>query len=113
MTDFDFGDVILVPFPFTDQSAAKQRPAVVVSSTRYHDERPDVILMAITSQLRSPQPPLDLAIAEWKTAGLLKASAIKPVITTAERTLVRRKLGRLGEADRRSLEQLLRLILGS
>ena len=29
MTVYNFGDVILVPFPFTDQSQAKQRPAVV------------------------------------------------------------------------------------
>ena len=28
---FDFGDVVLVPFPFTDQSGTKKRPAVVVS----------------------------------------------------------------------------------
>lgn len=34
----NFGDVILVPFPFTDQSQSKQRPAVVVSSLRYHAE---------------------------------------------------------------------------
>jgi len=54
MTIYSFGDVILVPFPFTDQSQAKQRPAVVVSSARYNTERPDLILMAITSQVRSP-----------------------------------------------------------
>lgn len=28
---FDFGDVVLVPFPFTDQSGTKKRPAVIVS----------------------------------------------------------------------------------
>jgi mRNA interferase MazF len=39
MTTYSFGDVILVPFPFTDQSRAKQRPAVVVSSARYNTER--------------------------------------------------------------------------
>ena len=32
MTAYNFGDVILVPFPFTDQSQAKQRPAVVVTA---------------------------------------------------------------------------------
>lgn len=35
MTAYDFGDVLLVPFPFTDQTGVKQRPAVVVSSSRY------------------------------------------------------------------------------
>jgi len=38
-----FGDVIVVPFPFTDQSATKMRPAVVVSSDAYQRERPDLI----------------------------------------------------------------------
>jgi len=45
---YDFGDIVLVPFPFTNQSQAKKRPAVVVSSTRYHEARPDIIIMALT-----------------------------------------------------------------
>jgi mRNA interferase MazF len=50
MTDFKFGDVVLVPFPFSDQISTKKRPAVIVSSPAYHQSRPDLILMAITSQ---------------------------------------------------------------
>jgi mRNA interferase MazF len=50
MTSFDFGDVVLVRFPFTDQSAVKQRPAVVVSSEAYHRARPDILIMAITAR---------------------------------------------------------------
>jgi mRNA interferase MazF len=50
MTAFEFGDVVLVRFPFTDQTAAKQRPAVVISSEAYHRARPDIVIMAITSQ---------------------------------------------------------------
>ena len=49
---FDFGDVVLVPFPFTDQTASKKRPAVIVSSSHYGRTRHDIVLMAITSQLR-------------------------------------------------------------
>jgi len=41
----EFGDVVLVPFPFTDQTTTKKRPAVVVSSDAYHRDRPDVILI--------------------------------------------------------------------
>ena len=36
---YQFGDVVLVPFPFTEQSAAKQRPGVIVSSLAYHRAR--------------------------------------------------------------------------
>jgi len=46
---YQFGDVVLVPFPFTDQSAAKQRPGVIVSSLTYHRARRDLILMPITT----------------------------------------------------------------
>jgi mRNA interferase MazF len=38
---FSFGDVVLVPFPFTDQSGTKKRPAVVVSSHGYNASRRD------------------------------------------------------------------------
>jgi mRNA interferase MazF len=47
----------LVPFPFTSQTASKKRPAVVVSNRAYGSAKPDVIVMAITSQLR-PAPAL-------------------------------------------------------
>jgi mRNA-degrading endonuclease toxin of MazEF toxin-antitoxin module len=49
---YSFGDIVLVPFPFTDQSVSKKRPAVVVSSSAYHQARPDLVIMAVTSQLR-------------------------------------------------------------
>jgi mRNA interferase MazF len=35
MISYDFGDIVLVPFPFTDQSGIKKRPAVIVSSAAY------------------------------------------------------------------------------
>jgi hypothetical protein len=36
MTDYKFGDIVLVPFPFTDQTTFKKRPAVIVSSNAYN-----------------------------------------------------------------------------
>src|SRR5438132_13678263 len=53
---FSQGDVVLVPFPFTDLSATKQRPALVLSPERLNKIRRDLVLAAITSQL---SPPLD------------------------------------------------------
>ena len=111
-TSYRFGDVVLVPFPFTDQSGDKKRPAVVVSSDRYQRERPDVIIMAITSQVRQSADVGEVTIAGWKKAGLLKASVTKPVLATIEQPLIIRKLGRLQPADCAAVRSALRLILG-
>lgn len=111
MTRFEFGDIVLVPFPFTDQSAAKKRPAVVVSSAPYNAERPDVIVMAVTSQVR-PDNGFDIPFQDWQQAQLLKPSVGKPVIATIEQNLIIRPLGRLSERDRRGLATGLRGMLG-
>jgi mRNA interferase MazF len=111
-TSFEFGDVVLVPFPFTDQSTAKKRPAVVVSSDRYHRERQDLIILAVTSQVRNEPRVGEAAICEWEEAGLLKPSVLKPLLASIEQGLVIRKLGRLVESDRRALRGVLDLILG-
>jgi len=66
MISYDFGDVVLVPFPFTDQSASKKRPAVIVSSAAYNAARLDLILMAITSQVRATTAFGEVLIPEWK-----------------------------------------------
>jgi mRNA interferase MazF len=111
-TDYSFGDVVLVPFPFTDQSGVKKRPAVVVSSARYHANRRDLVIMAITSQLR-PHPAFgESTVAEWKKAGLIAPSAVKPVLTTIENRLVLKKLGQLQQPDIRSLRASIDQILG-
>ncbi len=98
-TIYEFGDIVLVPFPFTDQSTSKRRPAVVVSSRAYHRERQDLILLAVTSQTRTSGFAGEAPIVRWRDAGLLKPSVFKPVVATVERRLLRRKLGRLGEDD--------------
>ena len=108
----EFGDVVLVPFPFTDQSTTKKRPAVVVSSDRYHRERQDLIILAVTSQVRDELTVGEVLICEWEEAGLLKPSLLKPLLATVEQGLVIRKLGRLVESDRRALRSALDLILG-
>lgn len=80
----EFGAVVLVPFPFTDQTASKKRPAVVVSSQAYNDVKPDLVIMAITSQFR-PQAALgEVWLSQWQQGGLLKPSVVKPVFATID-----------------------------
>ena len=111
-TSYSFGDIVLVPFPFTDQSTAKRRPAVVVSSQAYHAERADLIIMAVTSQARPVLRLGEVQVTAWKAAGLIKPSVIKPVLTTVERSLVIRSLGQLKQEDQRTLKGALGAIIG-
>lgn len=111
-TRYSFGDVVLVPFPFTDQSTSKKRPAVVVSSDAYHQARPDLVIMAVTSQLRPTASFGELMVQDWQAAGLLKPSAIKPVIATIEAALVVRAIGRLTQADGAALRHTIVSIFG-
>ena len=111
-TPFEFGAIVLVPFPFSDQTAAKKRPAVVVSNAAYNRAKPDLVLMAVTSQLRATAAFGEVWIGQWQAAGLLKPSAVKPVFTTIEQRLVIRLLGALARADQAVLRQALKEVIG-
>ena len=76
---FNFGDVVLIPFPFTDQTAVKRRPAVVVSSGSYNTTRRDIVIKAITSQMREPLAFAEITVGDWQSTGLAKASVVKPL----------------------------------
>ena len=107
---FNFGDVVLVPFPFTDQSGIKKRPAVIVSSHSYNSSRRDIVIMAITSQVRSPLGLGESMIVEWQFAGLVKASVIKPVFATIEQGLVQRAMGSFSAVDIKVLRTTLTVV---
>jgi mRNA interferase MazF len=111
-TVYAFGDIILVPFPFTDQSAIKKRPAVVVSSKAYSHNLPDIVLMAVTSQIKPSAIFVETIISQWHIAGLLKPSVIKPIFTTIEKSLVLKKLGRLDQQDMAALKDSIQNIIG-
>jgi len=111
-TSYSFGDIVLVSFPFTDRSAAKKRPAVVVSSPAYNESRQDLIIMAVTTQMRSSTTFGEVQVGNWQAAGLLKPSSIKPVIATVEHTLVIKRLGRLKEPDQQALRAAIANIVG-
>ena len=112
MTSFELGQIVLVRFPFTDQQGSKQRPAVIISSSAYNQARPDIILMAVTSQIRSKLGFGEAIIADWQAAGLLKPSLIKPIVFTAEKSIIRKGLGKLEEKDNQSLKAIINTMIG-
>jgi mRNA interferase MazF len=109
---YTFGDIVLVPFPFTDQSGVKKRPAVIVSSNGYNTSRRDLVIMAITSQVRAPFGFGEALVTDWQSAGLIKLSVFKPVFATIEQRLVVRTIGALSAGDVRALRESVTQSIG-
>jgi mRNA-degrading endonuclease toxin of MazEF toxin-antitoxin module len=111
MTVFRRGDVVLISFVFADESGGKLRPALVVSAAVYHRSRHDAVVAAITSNVRR-QLVGDHLLGQWKEAGLLFPSVVTGILRTVERTMIRRRLGSLSQADLGRVERQLRVSLG-
>lgn len=111
MITYNRGDVILVPFPFSNQSATKKRPAVIISSDKYHNVSSDVLIMAITSRIEQNTGIGECFINNWQSAGLLKPSAIKPAISTIEQSLILKRLGSLSSDDLSATANTLKELL--
>lgn len=95
------GDIVLVPFPFTDLTRPKVRPAVVVSPSSFNRTSPDVMLAAISSRI--PPTPADTELiilqgsADFRITGLRVSSVIRTTkLITMQQTLISATLGRLG-----------------
>ena len=108
MTPIEPGDVLLVPFPFTDQTAVKQRPAVVLSSRAYNLAHPDIILAPVTGRFGGSD---EVVLGDWQAAGLARVSPVKPLLASFEKTLIRRTLGHLSAADLSEVRSLFVRIL--
>jgi mRNA interferase MazF len=52
-TTYSQGEILIVPFPFSDLSAVKKRPVLVVSTKKYNDSADDLVICGITSNLKN------------------------------------------------------------
>src|SRR5215470_13619729 len=100
----DPGDVVTVDF--VGATGTKRRPAVVVSSTLYHQHRPDLILGVLTSQVSRATTPLDYVLADWASAGLRQPSAFRAYFGMATPAAVR-VIGHLSARDWEGIQACL------
>jgi mRNA interferase MazF len=69
------GAIVLVPFPFTDFSQHKARPAVVLSPEHFNTHSPDIILAAISST--TPHVPNDLELVLYQSDPTFKVTGLR------------------------------------
>jgi len=107
---FQRGDVVLIPFPFTDLSSIKTRPAVVLSVGDFEAATGDLTVAMITSVRHDT--PFDYELKDWRAANLLASSWVRAKLATLSARLVRYRPGRLSDADLAGVEERIRQSLG-
>ena len=110
MTAYRKGDVVLISFVYSDESGAKQRPAVIISSDAYNQHRQEMVISAITSRTDSALSG-DHLINNWQEAGLLFPSVATGIIRTIKQSMIVRKLGTMSSDDLREIDKKLRASL--
>jgi len=88
----------------------KRRPALVISTSLYHAERPDVILTIITSQIVKSNAKTDYVLKDWRAAGLNQPSVMRVYLgmkTPAELT----EIGQLSNRDWTEVQKRLQIAL--
>lgn len=107
MTTYNFGDVVVLTILFSNQLAAKPRPAVVISNAAYHAKKSDIIIASITSDLDADRDLGEFLLTGLPSAGLRVPSRVKAFISTVDPRLVKYGIGKFDDTDRRLLQDML------
>ena len=109
---FDRYAVVRVPFPFTDRTATKNRPALVLSDpVTFNAPAGHSVLAMITSEDNPPWP-LDCTLGDLAAAGLPAPSKVRFKLFTLDHRLVRGEIGKLSPADAGLVSARLSELLG-
>ena len=102
MDNLNFGDIVLLKFPFTDRKNYKRRPALIIND--FDDG--DIIVCRITSQIYNT--PFDVYIDRWKESGLKLPSVIRVhKLATLEKDLVEATMGKIDKPTKAKIKMIL------
>jgi mRNA interferase MazF len=104
MKNFSANEIVLVRFPFSDLSASKIRPAVIISSPHLSQ---DVFIVPLTSRTAKLQEG-EFLLDQWKSAGLNVPSAVKRGIFTIAKNIILKSIGKLHDHDAQHLEKAVK-----
>jgi len=105
MGKFVVGEVVAVPFPFSDLSGKKLRPAVIVASVDFDD----LIFCQITSRDRSRDGAIKLSSVDFQDGSLPLTSYARPdKLFTGEASIIVKSRGKLTKQTKSSLLKSIR-----
>lgn len=104
---FERWEIVRVPFPFTDRTASKNRPALVLSDRAAFNQPSGHVVLAMITSAGNPPWPLDCAIQDLSSAGLPAPSMVRCKLFTLDTRLIRSKLGQLAASDAARVQESL------
>lgn len=99
-------DIVVVPFPFSDSTTTKRRPALVVSSYSNFNQKIEHSVMVMITSARNIAWPMDIHIKDLKPTGLPKASIIRMKFFTLDHRLIIKKIGKLSAKDQAAMSKV-------
>jgi mRNA interferase MazF len=102
---------VVVTVNFVGATGVKRRPTVVISTTLYHQTRPDIIVGVLTTQVASATKPSDYLLRDWAQAGLHRSTAFRTYLNMIPATTAIEEIGRLSQHDWEGVQRCLRLAL--
>ena len=103
--NYSKGDVVLLPYPFTDLQASKVRPAIVVASE--DGKYSDVFVVPVTSRTSALNSG-EYVLKNWSSAGLNVPSAVKRGCVLVDTKLILKKVGTCSKPDVTTLNRALK-----
>tara|TARA_Y100000310_G_scaffold162257_1_gene162257 strand:- start:10814 stop:11149 length:336 start_codon:yes stop_codon:yes gene_type:complete len=105
-------DLLLVPFPFSDQSGRKVRPVIVITNNEFNSYSEDVIVLGVTSNISKERYTINLKTNNLDQGKLLTACCIKTEnILKLDKDLVIKKIGKINkETLKKITEKLFEII---
>lgn len=108
---FEAFDVVVVPFPFTDKTTTKRRPALVLSKAKPFNKFTAHSVLAMITSAEHSDWPLDVTIENIHAAGLPFASIVRMKLFTLDDKLIIRKAGTLDKKDQSAVVNALQRLL--
>lgn len=95
---FNQGDILIVPFPFSDLTSVRQRPVLVLSKKEYHEKCGDIITCGITSNLKDSKYSVLIDNSDLIEGNIPVKSRIKiDKLFTLEQSIIIKKIGRVNK----------------
>ena len=92
------GDIVVVPFPFSDLSSIKQRPVLVLSKSLDNANSEDVITCGITSNIKNSKYSVLIENKNLIEGSIPKPSRIKlDKLFTISQDIIKKKVARINK----------------